>query len=129
MQYPLPLSEKTNKFYLHNCRWCGAELHRENKRYCNSEHAAMWRDNILWEDAFWFQKKVAIKRDKRTCQHCGTKEKFNFHENSLRSVSNLHIHHIIPRCMGGSSKIDNLINLCEDCHKKEHARLRVPFGS
>jgi 5-methylcytosine-specific restriction endonuclease McrA len=129
MDYPLPLSEKSNELYLHNCRLCGTELHRENKRYCNQEHAAMWRDTVLWEDAFWLQKKVAIKRDKHTCQQCGIKEDWKFYKESLRNVSNLHIHHIIPRCMGGSNKIDNLITLCEECHKEEHARLRLPLGS
>jgi 5-methylcytosine-specific restriction endonuclease McrA len=35
----------------------------------------------------------------------------------------LHVHHIIPIKMGGNNTLDNLITLCEDCHKKEHSHI------
>ena len=32
-----------------------------------------------------------------------------------------HIHHIVPRHLGGSNTVDNLIGLCMNCHKKVHS--------
>ena len=50
----------------------------------------------------------ALDRDKYTCQCCGKKNK------------RLEVHHIIYRSNGGSDDLDNLITLCEDCHKDIH---------
>ncbi len=36
------------------------------------------------------------------------------------SYKNLHVHHKIPLGRGGSNNIENLILLCENCHKKAH---------
>jgi len=54
-------------------------------------------------------KKYVFWRDGYTCQHCG------------KSNLVLNAHHIIFRSNGGSDRPDNLITLCEDCHKKLHA--------
>lgn len=51
---------------------------------------------------------AVLDRDNYTCQCCKTKK------------GTLHVHHIIYRSNGGSDKIDNLITLCEDCHRKLH---------
>ena len=51
----------------------------------------------------------ALFRDKYTCQCCGAKH------------TRLEVHHIIYRSKGGKDDLDNLITLCEDCHKKVHA--------
>lgn len=51
---------------------------------------------------------AVLNRDSYTCQYCKTKK------------GTLHVHHIVYRSNGGSDKIDNLITLCEDCHKKLH---------
>ena len=53
-------------------------------------------------------KAYVLTRDNYTCQCCKTKK------------GTLHVHHIIYRSNGGSDDIDNLITLCEDCHKKLH---------
>ena len=50
----------------------------------------------------------ALDRDEYTCQYCGKKNK------------RLEVHHIIYRSNGGSDDLDNLITLCEDCHKDIH---------
>ena len=50
----------------------------------------------------------ALARDKHTCQCCGKKN------------CRLEVHHIIFRSSGGSDSLENLITLCEDCHKKTH---------
>ena len=36
------------------------------------------------------------------------------------STINLHVHHIIPLCIGGEDDIENLMVLCEKCHEKRH---------
>ena len=47
-----------------------------------------------------------FQRDQGVCQICrGCK-------------TNLHAHHIIPLSEGGEDVLDNLITLCEDCHRK-----------
>lgn len=53
-------------------------------------------------------KAYILARDKYTCQCCKTKK------------GTLHVHHIIYRSKGGSDEIENLITLCEYCHKKLH---------
>ena len=51
----------------------------------------------------------ALFRDKYTCQCCGAKN------------TRLEVHHIVYRSQGGTDDVDNLITLCEDCHRKLHA--------
>lgn len=50
----------------------------------------------------------ALDRDNYTCQCCGAKK------------VRLEVHHIHFRRHGGSNDLENLITLCEDCHKKIH---------
>ena len=47
-------------------------------------------------------------RDNYACQYCGKKN------------VKLHVHHIQFRSDGGSNRPDNLITLCEQCHKDLH---------
>ena len=32
-----------------------------------------------------------------------------------------HIHHIVPRCEGGTDESSNLIHLCQKCHTAHHS--------
>ena len=50
----------------------------------------------------------ALVRDKYTCQCCGKKN------------CRVEVHHIVFRRDGGSDNLENLITLCEDCHKAAH---------
>lgn len=45
-----------------------------------------------------------LERDGYCCIKCG-------------SVEKLEIHHIIPRSLGGGYEPDNLVTLCQICHK------------
>ena len=53
-----------------------------------------------------------LKRDRYTCQHCGA------HPTSEKPVR-LHVHHLESRQTGGNAP-NNLIVLCEHCHKALH---------
>lgn len=54
---------------------------------------------------------MVLNRDNYTCQYCKGKHK----------DSKLEVHHIIFRSKGGSDKEDNLITLCNTCHKDLHS--------
>lgn len=58
---------------------------------------------------FWNVREYVLFRDNHQCQHC--------HGKSKDSI--LNVHHIESRKMGGNSP-DNLITLCETCHKAYH---------
>jgi 5-methylcytosine-specific restriction endonuclease McrA len=46
-----------------------------------------------------------LTRDNNQCQVCS------------KSMKGLHIHHILPRHVGGGNELDNLITVCNKCHK------------
>lgn len=56
---------------------------------------------------FWNVREYVLARDNHICQHCKGKNKI------------LNVHHIESRKIGGDSP-NNLITLCEDCHKAYH---------
>ena len=53
-------------------------------------------------------KSAVLNRDNYTCQICGEKD------------SRLEVHHIQFRSKGGSTRMDNLVTLCSNCHGKIH---------
>ena len=64
---------------------------------------------------FWNVREYVLYRDNHTCQICKGR--------SRDSV--LEVHHIIPR-PEGTDRPDNLITLCQTCHRKLHAgKLKV----
>jgi len=58
-----------------------------------------------------WKKQVHI-RDNYTCQNCGNKE-------DPKHLT-FQCHHIIWKCHGGSSSLDNLKLLCPKCHDVVH---------
>ncbi len=60
---------------------------------------------------FYNVKAYVLHRDGYTCQHCRGKSK----------DSRLHCHHIVFRSKQGSDAPENLITLCETCHKALHS--------
>lgn len=58
---------------------------------------------------FWNVREYVLFRDDHQCQHCHGKSKDRI----------LNVHHIQSRQTGGNSP-DNLITLCETCHKAYH---------
>ena len=72
--------------------------------------------DIAWEQyqqgpqlGFWNTREYVLFRDDHRCQHCHGKSKDTI----------LNVHHIESRKTGGDSP-DNLITLCETCHKAYH---------
>lgn len=59
---------------------------------------------------FWNVREYVLWRDNHQCQYCKGKSK----------DSVLNVHHLESRKTGGNSP-DNLITLCETCHKKYHS--------
>lgn len=53
-------------------------------------------------------KAACLNRDNYTCQCCKSKK------------GTMHAHHIVYRSQGGADTLDNLVTLCEFCHKKLH---------
>jgi hypothetical protein len=82
--------------------------------------------------SFWcLFRKECFKRDNYTCPKCGVSDIQKFFDYTDKGILHicfvlhrkLHAHHIIPIKKGGDNTLDNLITLCEDCHKKEHSRI------
>lgn len=70
---------------------------------------------------FWNTREYVLFRDNHQCQHCHGKSKDNI----------LNVHHLESRKSGGDSP-DNLITLCETCHKAYHRgeiQLKAKRGS
>lgn len=80
----------------------------------SNEALPVGRDYQLGEQYKQYNtRQYILFRDKYTCQCCGA------HGTSKTSVK-LHVHHLESRKIGGNAP-DNLITLCEDCHKGYHA--------
>lgn len=67
-------------------------------------------------DASWQQaRQVALTRDRHCCRQCST-------------TTDLHIHHRIPRALGGTDEPANLITLCAGCHATYHPQLQMSLA-
>lgn len=65
-------------------------------------------------------RQYVLHRDGYICQCCGA-------HSSVKKTVKLHVHHLESRKTGGNAP-DNLITLCEDCHKAYHAgRIVIPI--
>lgn len=62
------------------------------------------------QKGFYNTKAFVLDRDRYKCQ---SKQK-------VKHSEKLHVHHIIFRSQGGSNEPDNLITLCETCHRTLH---------
>lgn len=73
------------------------------------------------QDGFWNVREYVLFRDGHSCQHCHGKSKDRI----------LNVHHIESRKTGGDAP-NNLITLCETCHKAYHRgdiKLKVRRGA
>lgn len=60
-----------------------------------------------------------LKRDDFRCVSCSI---------SLKS-SEADIHHLLPRSMGGTDELSNLVTLCDGCHAAHHQKLAGGLGT
>lgn len=68
----------------------------------------------------WRRKRLEIlTRDSWRCCECGVSI-------SGRSA---HVHHRLPRALGGLDVDENLISLCDTCHSMKHASLHASLGA
>ncbi|WP_083199234.1 RecQ family ATP-dependent DNA helicase [Rhizobium sp. AC44/96] len=62
-----------------------------------------------WEDT----RRLVLARDGFKCVSCSTKLKSR----------DADVHHLLPRSMGGSDELSNLVTLCDGCHAAHHPNL------
>jgi hypothetical protein len=101
------------------CPYCGKtfkiyQCHADRRKYCSYEckdRAASYSapiDRHFYNRTFWRKLRAfVLERDGYTCQRCKETEKA------------LHVHHKVKRALGGPDTADNLITLCNSCHKME----------
>ena len=73
-----------------------------------SEKIRHWGYQQGFNYGYSSRRSAILHRDNYTCQHCGKKN------------CRLEVHHIKFRHSGGTDDEENLITLCEDCHKGVH---------
>ncbi|NEN99348.1 MAG: group II intron reverse transcriptase/maturase, partial [Moorea sp. SIO3I7] len=84
----------------------------------NPELIEYWKERELRQSAKTAKRKLSTGKDKIAhrqeyrCPVC---------KQSLGEYENTHLHHIIPKSLGGPDRYDNLIYLHEDCHHSIHA--------
>lgn len=99
------------------CAYCGKPFwvkRSESETICCSWDCRVKRLHsrmVTRNPYYWTQLRLKIlDRDGWTCQKCKLVS-FN---------GGLHVHHILHRKNGGTEDFDNLITLCNSCHKAEH---------
>jgi 5-methylcytosine-specific restriction endonuclease McrA len=68
----------------------------------------------------WKKRSAEVRVRDGMCKKCRFKIRLSSVKKKGRRDREMHIHHIIPIAKGGNHKIENLILLCERCHKKKH---------
>lgn len=113
---------------------CGQEAVPPRRVFVNAEHELAFRLATRWQvirRAVWY-------RDKSVCAHCGVNadsERKRWKQikresgwdpdvvtakESYRIKDTWEAHHVIPRSKGGTNRLNNIITLCTECHKKAH---------
>lgn len=102
-----------------HCVICGELLPPRKRKYCSTECYSNWYKslNVSWESA----RHQALQRDK-VCQNCGHDGR-EYRKNGVLIYNYLEVHHIKPISQGGAEfDLDNLMTLCEECHKIMHGK-------
>lgn len=106
-----------------NCIRCGKQFyehrcHAERRKFCSYKCANMdyesrsggRGDGHFYNRTLWRKlRKETLLRDKNICQKCG-----------YSALRYMQVHHILFRRNGGHDGVDNLITLCNSCHRLVH---------
>ena len=98
------------------CRYCTGPLPRGRSSWCSDqchELACIETNYGPWQ---WYLARIRGF----ICEKCGK------NLNKYWGNKDYDIHHIIRFADGGTHKLDNLLVLCKECHKKEHAAKPKP---
>lgn len=74
--------------------------------------------SYYWQASWRRKRREVLARDGWRCRDCGK---------SIRD-RDAHVHHKLPRALGGTDIEENLISLCARCHSLKHANLHVGLG-
>jgi len=85
--------------HLKTSKQCTAIAHSTNER---CQHKASFESELCYQHL-----KSRPELPYNGCERC-------------RYHGDIHEHHIIPRCLGGNNEIENLVNLCSQCHREWH---------
>lgn len=94
----------------------GIAIHSPNRVLLVPQHIRL---KIVHAEKAWkipsISRREILKRDKHTCQYCGSTKK-------------LTIDHVIPRSQGGKHTWDNVVVACEPCNNRKGARTPQQAG-
>jgi len=114
--------------YTVTCDHCGDEYecHRSRvgeTRFCSKEcqiEHSTGENHPAWT-ADGDARGTAFKRDSGVCQRCGR----DVSESDAGDGPTAEAHHIIPKAAGGPDTPENLVILCQDCHRQAHEALKT----
>lgn len=124
--------------FFKKCPNCGVILDDARRSLCKKcredwiettirkENSGEVRPRLTWEETIG----AALSRDNYTCQKCGkhNSDKYDKDDENDKIITNrdryVHVvvHHIIPFSIGGTHELENLMTLCEDCHRTAHPK-------
>lgn len=109
------------------CRGCGGDIPKGRRSWCSKECFKKYDPQSVI---------IAVnKRDNKICCECEynyKKEfkkwsslsfeliKLNWLEYEKSKPKPIEYHHVIPMYRGGLTILENMITLCNNCHKKKH---------
>lgn len=103
-RYPSRVARGTTLFCSLSCR---GQWYSENY---SGENSSQWREGVSWH----YIRKQALERDGDKCKVCGW-------------TLGLEVHHLMPRSLGGTNDLENLVTLCPNHHTEIHALGRQGF--
>ena len=117
---------KDREFVYCSVECMGEHYHKE--KLFSGENNEMWRGGkeSYYGDNWRYQRNKARERDNYICQHCGIKEEDN---NKQLSVHHIKLFRSFNGDYESANQLDNLITLCEPCHRKVHADMNRLFIS
>lgn len=119
------------------CDACMIQYFRESDFMKGENNPNFLGGAVKYYGPDWYnQRRKVRKRDLYQCQDCGILERELNRE--------LDVHHVVPfrffEYSNHANRLENLISLCTDCHRKRHTgelnpakydktRIKIPFGT